>query len=420
MFSDAYVAGRSSAALRRAVLGFNSALQICPTEAEMPLFNQQLLDALCSNLSPESHNAFVDGLETFAYELLNRAQAARSDGSDVVEAPAIEIGDVQARDAFYIFNMDHVATLEQVPVVHYAMEAILVSVASTFEAFCNQIICTLFLRHPQSMSGDLKISFDLALKSSDLQELVLRTCESEARAKISGPVDAWLRYMRERVGLPLPKKLKDWPTAWLNVCRIFAMRNCLVHRGGVVDSTFVDSMSRYGLPVGKEGDRLYMSPSSIHNGIHSACSVVTDLYAMAEITQASRDRRACTVDRTMQTITEIQWYLIGRGQHQLAMHMDCTKKMNTDWATIHHVSSWTARYLCGEVDQVKREIANVQWHDSAYFQLHRAALAGEKAEVQRAVRDAVNAGNVSTLGIAHSPHFSVVKTFLDTPSPDPE
>lgn len=412
VFTTPYVEDRADRALRRAIFGFSSALQICPADIEESIINEKLIRKIVENLSSESQEIFFRTLEGHGKDLLAKVKAARESGRETIETDPIAIDDKEALDAFAVFTTEHLLTIDSSPVARYTLEAVLVSIASAFEAFCNQVICVLFMRHPQSIPGKPQIDLELALNAKDLRELILRTCEAQARAQMTGPVEQWLRFIEDRLGTPLPKNLQEWPTSWINVCRIFAMRNCLVHRGGIVDSAFITLMNRYNLPVGKVDDRLLATPTAVRNGIYSACSVVTKTYLQAEYSQAPRNERTQVATRSLSNITQLQWHLVNSGLHNLAKHMDCTSHLRKDEVLMHHVSSWSSRYLNGEEEQVRREIIEREWPDHPEYQLHKAALLGDTNTVRHIADNAINEGMITLFSIRHWPSFNLVRRFL--------
>lgn len=353
-------------------------------------------------------------LKEFAHRVLDAAnRAAETKQNTSVRMDLSEIEDPEVRGTFRLVQESILKRIHPISNQSYAFQAAIVSTASSVEVLALQLFEFFYKLYPRAIPGTPQAGISEILTARSANEILSRFAEKAARDHLSKRVDEWLRALAPHCGISLADKPKDWDPAWRHLAKIFVVRNCILHAGGVIDQQFIERMSLYE-SAQPPSRRIELSQNIVRDAVKSALYVGVQLYIGIMYKQSNRGLLSGDAN-SRKNAARAFWQFVGEGYVDVAcelkLHLNEHLRKDEPIDGLR-IAMLVAESLQGDQLKVAEVVASSAWPEGSRMSLHKYALIGDPVLLLEIAKKAVIDEEVSVAELLYDAEFVLIRNIL--------
>lgn len=378
-------------------------------------FYEHLTDVL-GDMTSKQYEKLNSFIETYTGMLERTVEAGRNKKFGHVEEIQFDDEDHDVRSAVRVIINGITKFRSDLDRNRYATDAAVASITSALEVLCTELLRNLFEIRPRAIPGNPTIDLETILATPSTRTTLAVLAERQAVEMARGAIEDWISYLALHCGVRLPKKMTDWPNEWLSVVWMAHQRNCIIHRGGAIDSKLREKAARCGKHLDSDLTVITLTPADVQELVLSTLSVATRLLTGFCDTHLPEDHESNPNRKTIRKMLALeQFELMSRGQFEIARAIT-SETSPQDEVTIDEIAHWyTLLTTEGISDTNKIEISSAKWGSDAGSVIHRSILLDAEEEACNLIQNLIGRGLVSAIEMRHNPEYFRAKQYLRNP-----
>lgn len=287
----------------------------------------------------------------------------------------------------------------------------LVGLVSAYDVFLSNLIRVLFLSKPQLISSsDRNISFRDLVEIGSIETARERIIDKEIESIIRDSHVKQIKWLEEKLGIPLTKDLSIWPE-FIEICE---RRNLLTHTGGVVSSQYLDVCREQG---GRCDGISIGSKLQIDAKYYRRAVAVFLEFGSKLVQVVWRKIRPEQIEDACNTLNEQSYKLITKRQYKAAARMlkfalfEIPKQGSDAVRKTMVVNYANAEKLDGNTNEAIRILNGEDWSASTEkYKICVAAIKDDVDEVVSMMKRVVDAGELSIACFRSWPVFEKLRS----------
>ncbi|SMD19089.1 hypothetical protein [Lentzea albidocapillata] len=414
---DQFFAARIWGAFGRLCATAEMAIATCAAESRTSTtFDDHLINVF-RDVAPEKHEKVSAFIDTYTAMIERVIEAGRQGKTGHIETIDFSDEDDDVQSVVRLVANGMMKFRSDVDRDRYATDAAMMSITSALEVLCTELLRSLFELHPRAIPGNPTIDLETVLSLPSTQGAVAAIAEKQAVEIARGPVEGWLSSLASHCGIKLPKRTSDWPREWLSVVWMSHQRNCIIHRGGSIDSKLREKASYCGYTIPSDHTVLTLDPLEVTRFVSCTLTVASRLTIGFGDSHLAKSENSHPNWKTARTwLAHEQFEQMSRGQFAIARAICPESGTLSNEVDITDVARWYALLTTDGIDDAQREDVRVaKWTSEASYQIHRSILLDDEEEIRNLVREILDRGYLTALELRHNPEFFLAKKYLDLP-----